>query len=65
MDCWASKHMVKSERERKPYNEEIPGIELQNWIGARMKEGSVKKGWRQGSFQGLNQMMDGAEETGW
>lgn len=36
--------MVKSERERKPYNEEIPGIELQNWIGARMKEGSVKKG---------------------
>lgn len=34
--------MAKSERERKPYNEEIPGIELQNWIGARMKEGSVK-----------------------
>lgn len=34
--------MVKSERERKPYNEEIPGIELQNWIGPRMKEGSVK-----------------------
>lgn len=35
--------MVKSERERKPYNEEIPGIEPQNWTVARMKEGSVKK----------------------
>lgn len=34
--------MVKSERERKTYNEEIPGIELQNRIGARKKKGSVK-----------------------
>lgn len=55
--------MVKSERERKTYNEEIPGIELQNWIGARMKEGSVKDDAKVPS-RGLNPMMDGAGETG-
>lgn len=32
--------MVKSERERKPYNKEIPGIELENWITRRKEKGA-------------------------
>lgn len=44
MDCRTSKHMVKSERERKPYNKEMPGIELQNWkVARRRKKERAKK----------------------
>lgn len=49
MGCRTSKHMVKSERERKPYNKEIPGIELQNWITRREEDRC--KGWHQISFR--------------
>lgn len=54
--------MVKSERERKPYDEKNPGIELQNWIGPRMKEESAKDNTKVPS-RGLNQMRCVAKEN--
>lgn len=61
MGCRTSKHMVKSERERKPYNKEIPGIELQNCKVTRRKEGRCK-GRHQSSFQGAKSDKEWCEE---
>lgn len=63
MDCRTSKHMVKSERERKPYNKEIPGIELQNWKVARRRKKEHAKENTKVPSRGLNQTRYGVKEN--